>query len=192
MRGRSGDWPRLWRQRTPWSFRVVVSAVPMNNVVMADIPHPENLGREELRSLLKRLTTRESAVSDERRALHAQIDALRHELVGRLRTDGQIVISGAEVVGPDASRVQELRDTTPAKGADRGVVPAGSDRGVREAGLRLTPDGLIPVSPGWFVLNATQARWCEQPGQGHGLPLTGLDESEAEALFPMLGMALRS
>ena len=26
---------------------------------------------------------------------------------------------------------------------------------------------------------------------GHGLPLTGIDEDEAETLFPMLGMAVR-
>ena len=30
-----------------------------------------------------------------------------------------------------------------------------------------------------------------QPGQGHSLPLTGVDEDEAENLFPMLGIAIR-
>jgi uncharacterized cupin superfamily protein len=41
------------------------------------------------------------------------------------------------------------------------------------------------------MLNAKDARWVEKPGQGHSLPLTGLDDQEAETLFPMLGMALR-
>jgi len=40
-------------------------------------------------------------------------------------------------------------------------------------------------------MNARAARWIEQPGRGHSLPLTGVDEHEAETLFGMLGMAIR-
>lgn len=64
-----------------------------------------------------------------------------------------------------------------------GVVP--------EASLEQTEAGAVPATPGWFVLNARDARWGYTPGMGHGLPLTGIDENEAEALFPMLGMAIR-
>lgn len=66
---------------------------------------------------------------------------------------------------------------------DRRVVP--------EAKLEETDAGLVPASPGWFVLNARDARWNEKPGQGFSLPLTGDDEHEAETFFPMLGMAIR-
>ena len=62
---------------------------------------------------------------------------------------------------------------------------------VREAQLEPTDAGLVPASAGWFVVNARDARWIEQPGRGHSLPLTGVDEAEAETLFPMLGMAIR-
>ncbi|MCZ6506119.1 MAG: hypothetical protein O6834_09115 [Actinobacteria bacterium] len=49
----------------------------------------------------------------------------------------------------------------------------------------------MPVSRGWFVLNAHDARRNEKPGQGFSLPLTGDNEYEAEKYFPMLGMAIR-
>jgi hypothetical protein len=62
---------------------------------------------------------------------------------------------------------------------------------MREAELRETQAGLFPAGEGWFVLNARDARWIERPGRGVSLPLTGLDEDEAETLFPMLGMAIR-
>jgi hypothetical protein len=61
---------------------------------VATFPDPHSLGRDELTSLVKELTIREQAVSDERRTLHAQIDALRRELVDRLRDEGNTVISG--------------------------------------------------------------------------------------------------
>jgi hypothetical protein len=59
---------------------------------------------------------------------------------------------------------------------------------VREAELQQTDAGLVPASTGWFVMNARDARWFEKPGQGYSLSLTGVDEYEAETLFPMLGM----
>ena len=62
---------------------------------------------------------------------------------------------------------------------------------VSEAELQQTDAGLVPASPGWFVMNARDARWFEKPGQGFSLPLTGDDEYEAETFFPMLGMAIR-
>ena len=62
---------------------------------------------------------------------------------------------------------------------------------VPEAELEQTEAGLVPVSAGWFVMNAREARWFENPGRGHSLPLTGHDAHEAETFFPMLGMAIR-
>jgi oxalate decarboxylase/phosphoglucose isomerase-like protein (cupin superfamily) len=61
---------------------------------------------------------------------------------------------------------------------------------MNEARLEDRGAGLVPVTEGWFVLNARDARWVDGPGR-HSLPLTGTDEYEAETLFPMLGMALR-
>jgi uncharacterized cupin superfamily protein len=60
-----------------------------------------------------------------------------------------------------------------------------------EAKLEDTGAGLVAASPGWFVMNARDARWFEKPGMGHSLPLTGVDEYEAETFFPMLGMSIR-
>ncbi len=61
-----------------------------------------------------------------------------------------------------------------------------------EAKLAQADDaGLVPATSGWFVLNARDARWIEKPGHGHSVPLTGVDEYEAETFFPMLGMAIR-
>jgi len=62
---------------------------------------------------------------------------------------------------------------------------------VPEAELELTASGLVPLSTGWFVLNARDARWLDKVGQGLSLPLTGKDEYEAETFFPMLGMSIR-
>jgi uncharacterized cupin superfamily protein len=63
---------------------------------------------------------------------------------------------------------------------------------VPEAELKPTEvGGLVPVSEGWFVLNARDARWFHGAGRTESLPLTGVDEYEAETFFPMLGMAIR-
>ena len=62
---------------------------------------------------------------------------------------------------------------------------------VEEAKLEDRGNGLVPVSTGWFVLNARDARWFDKPGQGYSVPLTGYDEYEAETFFPMLGVAIR-
>jgi uncharacterized cupin superfamily protein len=62
---------------------------------------------------------------------------------------------------------------------------------VAEADLERTEAGLVPAGPGWFVMNAREARWFQNPGRGDSLPLTGHDEYEAETFFPMLGMAIR-
>jgi uncharacterized cupin superfamily protein len=62
---------------------------------------------------------------------------------------------------------------------------------VPEAELERTDAGLVAASRGWFVMNARDARWIDNPGQGHSLPLTGWDEYEAESFFPMLGVAIR-
>jgi uncharacterized cupin superfamily protein len=59
-----------------------------------------------------------------------------------------------------------------------------------EAKLDRTDAGLVPAGPGWFVLNARDARWVDRPGRGHSLPFTGWHDSEAETYFPQLGVGL--
>ena len=85
---------------------------------VARFPDPHSLARDELTSLLKDLTTREQAVSDERRTLHAQIDALRRELVDRLRDEGKVVISGSDFLDPGSAGVREPRNPRPEEGSD--------------------------------------------------------------------------
>ena len=61
---------------------------------------------------------------------------------------------------------------------------------VEEAALRQTDAGLVPDGPGWFVMNARDARWIRRPGRGHNAPLTGWTEHEAESWFRELGVNL--
>ena len=61
---------------------------------------------------------------------------------------------------------------------------------VPEAELEQTEAGLVPAGPGWFVLNAHDARWIRRDGRGHNLPFTGWTEEEAETHFPELGVGL--
>jgi uncharacterized cupin superfamily protein len=61
---------------------------------------------------------------------------------------------------------------------------------VPEAPLEQTDVGLAPAGPGWFVLNAREARWRRRPQRGNSLPLTGYTDSEREAWFPQLGVVL--
>jgi uncharacterized cupin superfamily protein len=62
---------------------------------------------------------------------------------------------------------------------------------VPEPELEQTEAGLVPKSPGWFVVNARDARWFHRPGRGDSLPLTGFDEFDAETYFPMHGMSIQ-
>jgi uncharacterized cupin superfamily protein len=59
---------------------------------------------------------------------------------------------------------------------------------VPEAELDKTPEGLAPTGPGWFVLNAREARWRHREGRGESLPLTGWTDAEEQAHFPQLGV----
>jgi len=61
---------------------------------------------------------------------------------------------------------------------------------IPEAALEETEAGLVPVSGGWFVLNARQARWLHREGRGESLPFTGWTEFEAETYFPQVGINL--
>jgi uncharacterized cupin superfamily protein len=60
---------------------------------------------------------------------------------------------------------------------------------VPEAKLEQTDTGLVPAVPGWFVLNARDARWHARPGR-RSVSFTGKNEWEADTLFPMLGVQL--
>ena len=57
-----------------------------------------------------------------------------------------------------------------------------------EAPLEQTDAGLVAAGPGWFVVNARDARWVERQGRGALVPLTGWSDEEAEAYFPQLGV----
>jgi hypothetical protein len=70
---------------------------------MDPIPDPRSLGQEELKRLLNGLVSREQEVSSTRQVLHAQIDALRRELVDRLRDEPSDVIFGPDVLGSGLS-----------------------------------------------------------------------------------------
>ena len=48
--------------------------------------------------------------------------------------------------------------------------------------------GLVAAGPGWFVVNARDARWAERQSRGALAPLTGWSDEEAEAYFPQLGV----
>jgi uncharacterized cupin superfamily protein len=61
---------------------------------------------------------------------------------------------------------------------------------VPQAPLEQTGEGVAPAGPGWFVLNAREARWRRRPQRGHSLPLTGWDDDERAAWFPQLGVQL--
>ena len=60
---------------------------------------------------------------------------------------------------------------------------------VPEAPLEQTENGAVPVGPGWFVLNARDARWRERPGR-RSVSFTGSDEWNADWFFPQLGVNL--
>jgi uncharacterized cupin superfamily protein len=59
---------------------------------------------------------------------------------------------------------------------------------MREAELEATDAGRVPAGPGWFVLNARDARWIERTGRGNRLPCTGYTDGEVASLFPQLGV----
>jgi mannose-6-phosphate isomerase-like protein (cupin superfamily) len=61
---------------------------------------------------------------------------------------------------------------------------------VPEAPLHETDEGLAPGSPGWFVINAREARWRKRPERGHSLPLSGWSDEECETHFTQLGVNL--
>ena len=60
---------------------------------------------------------------------------------------------------------------------------------VPEARLEETETGLVPVSAGWFVLNARDARWSHRSGR-QSVSFTGKTDFEADTLFPQLGVNL--
>jgi uncharacterized membrane protein YccC len=68
---------------------------------MEPLRDPRSLATEELKRLIQELVSREQQISDTREALRAQIDALRGELVARLRDEGKDVIFGPDTLGPE-------------------------------------------------------------------------------------------
>jgi hypothetical protein len=80
---------------------------------MDSLPDPHSLTREELQLLIDQLVGREQDVSNRRRVLHAQIDALRRELVDRLRDEGNTVIFGPDVLGPGLTESPTCEERPP-------------------------------------------------------------------------------
>jgi hypothetical protein len=94
---------------------------------MDALPDPRSLTAAELKSLIKELIRQEQEVSDTRRVLHGQIDALRRELVDRLREEGQDIIFGPDVLGPGSAGVREPRSPHPQRGSDGVALPEPPD-----------------------------------------------------------------
>src|SRR3954453_14418356 len=61
---------------------------------------------------------------------------------------------------------------------------------VPEAPVEQTDEGFVPGVPGWFVVNAREARWRQRPGRGYSLPLSGWSDEGGETYFPQLGVNL--
>jgi hypothetical protein len=91
------------------------------------LPDPRSLAADELKSLIKELIRKEQEVSEMRRVLHGQIDALRRELVDRLREEGQDIIFGPDVLGPGSAGVREPRSPRPQRGSDGVALPEPPD-----------------------------------------------------------------
>ncbi len=70
----------------------------------------------------------------------------------------------------------ELAFLDPVAGYQRYMVP--------EARLQSTPDGLVPESDGWFVMNARAARWFHAEGR------SSICEFQGETPFPQIGINL--
>ena len=83
-----------------------------------------------------------------------------------------------------SSRSRSTFDPTPGLSTSN-IAPV-----VPEAELKQTEAGLAPAGPGWFVLNAHEARWRHREGRGQCLPLTGWNDLEAQKLFPQVGINL--
>ena len=80
-------------------------------------PDLSSLGDQELKDLIKQLSTEEEEVSYRRRILHGKIDILRAELVNRLRgrhEEGQDIFSG------DVQRLTDILSGRAAAGSDAG------------------------------------------------------------------------
>lgn len=97
---------------------------------MDALTDPRSLATEELKLLIQELISREQEVSDTRQGLHAQIDALRGELVDRLRNEGKDVIFGPDTLGPGTSGVREPITPRPHQGADGIALPEPRDADV--------------------------------------------------------------
>lgn len=103
---------------------------PKRLIRMDPLPDPRSLAPEELKLRLKELISREQEVSNTRRALHAQIDTLRRELVDRLRNEGKDVIFGPDTLGPGTSGVREPLTPRPQRGSEGAELPEPLDSDV--------------------------------------------------------------
>ena len=61
---------------------------------------------------------------------------------------------------------------------------------VAEARIEQTEAGGVSAGPGWFVLDAREARWNRREGRGFSLNFTGSTDEETETHFRQLGVNL--
>lgn len=59
-------------------------------------PDPRSLSKAQITTRLSELTREEQQISQARQGLHDEIDALRRELVDRLRREGKTISAGDE------------------------------------------------------------------------------------------------
>jgi hypothetical protein len=112
----------------PVCAAALASACSTQTMIRMDpLPDPRSLATEELKSVLKQRISREQEVSNARKVLHAEIDALRQELVRRLREEGNDVILGPDILGPGWAGVREPRRPGPQRGSDGVALPEPSD-----------------------------------------------------------------
>jgi hypothetical protein len=82
-------------------------------------PDPSEFSDQQLKARIRDAVERETRLSAARSELHSEIDALREELVRRLRADGTTVIRGADVDDDSGlSGVREPRSPEPESDPD--------------------------------------------------------------------------
>jgi hypothetical protein len=86
-----------------------------------------SMSNHEIKDRLRVLTEQEQVVSARRGVVHREIDALRRELIDRLRDDGQQIITGEDFSGPGPAGSREPRRPLPGAGSGAAHADPGHD-----------------------------------------------------------------